>query len=50
MEKIILMKSTKMQTLGANTICVCDWTATGARGYIHTLVTDTTVLKQASGT
>ena len=53
------MKSTKVQTLSANTICVSDWscageklanttTATGAM--LHTLITDTTVLKQASGT
>ena len=42
-----IMKSTKVQTLGANTICVRDWScvaeklanttmATGAMRYIHT--------------
>ena len=42
-----IMKSTKVQTLGANTICACDWswagkkmakttTATGAVRYIAT--------------
>ena len=25
------MKSTKVQTLGANTICVCDWSCAGEK-------------------
>ena len=28
---IIIMKSTKVQTLGANTICVCDWSSAGKK-------------------